>query len=98
MSVWEKNIKAVEKKDKELAEKVQKFYESADKESWNYIIEQARDHSEILGVCLDGKKVMLNSTYRPVDEAIKYAGKIQLTENSITFFSDLVMALLYQKS
>lgn len=89
MSVWEKNLKAVEKKDKELAEKVQKFYESQEKENWNYTIEAARDGSEILGVFSEERKVMLNSTYRPIEEAKKYAGKIQLTENSITLFFGL---------
>lgn len=86
MSVWEKNLEAVRKKDEELAEKVQKFYESADKGTRNYVLEQARDGSDILGIIADERKVMLNSTYRPKDEAVKYAGKIQYTENSIILF------------
>ena len=84
MSFWEKNLEAIKQHDNDLYGKLVKRTETLDRNHPDYVVEQARDGSAILGVMKDGRKVMLNSTYRPVDEAEKFVGKIQFTENSIT--------------
>lgn len=83
MSFWDKNLEVIKEKDNDMFNKIQE-HEDIEKNSRQFIIEQARDGSDILGISEDGHKVMLNSTYRPKDEAVKFAGKIELTENSIT--------------
>lgn len=84
MSFWDKNLKAIEKRDHDLFEKIENYSREEDKGTLQFVIEQARDNSDILGIIKDGRKTMLNSTYRPKDEAEKFAGKIQMTENSVT--------------
>lgn len=83
MSFWDKNLEAIKEKDCDMFNKIQE-HGSIEKNGQQFIIEQARDGSDILGITAEGRKVMLNSTYRPKDEAVKFAGKIELTENSIT--------------
>lgn len=83
MSFWDKNLEVIKEKDCDMFNKIQE-HENIEKNGGQFIIEQARDGSDILGISEDGHKVMLNSTYRPKDEAVKFAGKIELTENSIT--------------
>lgn len=84
MSFWEKNLEAIKEHDNDLYIKLEQRLAQIDRNHPDYVVEQARDGSNILGVIRDGRKVMLNSTYRPVDEAEKFVGKIQFTENSIT--------------
>ena len=83
MSFWDKNLEVIKEKDNDMFRKIQE-HENIEKNSPQFIIEQARDGSDILGILEEGRKIMLNSTYRPKDEAVKFAGKIELTENSIT--------------
>lgn len=83
MSFWDKNLEVIKEKDNDMFRKIQE-HENIEKNSPQFIIEQARDGSDILGILEEERKIMLNSTYRPKDEAVKFAGKIELTENSIT--------------
>lgn len=84
MSYWEQNMEVLQKRDVDFYHKVKECLEQEEYCYDDFIMEQARDGSDILGIMRDGKKVMLNSTYRPEEEAKKYVGKILLTENSIT--------------
>ena len=89
MSFWQKNMDALCVRDNDFYHKIMEEYEKREKESERFVVEQARDGSDILGIMIDGRKVMLNSTYRPEEEAKKYVGKILLTENSITILFGL---------
>lgn len=84
MMFWEKNLEAIKDRDRDLFEKIKSYCKQKKEAPYTCVIEQARDGSDVLGVVKEGRKVMLNSTYRPAEEAVKFAGKIQLTENSIT--------------
>lgn len=88
MSFWDKNIEVIKEKDNDMFRKIQER-ENIEQDGSQFIMEQARDGSDILGILEEGRKVMLNSTYRPKDEAVKFAGKIELTENSITVLMGL---------
>ena len=86
MSFLESNLTVLETEYPYLHNKITEFMQSPDYTEEGLVIEQARDASDIIGVIRDGRKIMLNSTYRPEEEAKKFAGKICLTENSITVF------------
>lgn len=86
MSFLESNLAALEAENPYLHNKITEFMQSPDYTKEGFVVEQARDASDIIGVIRDGRKIMLNSTYRPEEEAKKFAGKICLTENSITVF------------
>lgn len=86
MSFLESNLAVLETENPYLHNKITEFMQSPDYTKEGFVGEQARDASDIIGVIRDGKKIMLNSTYRPEEEAKKFAGKICLTENSITVF------------
>lgn len=86
MSFLESNLAVLETENLYLYNKITEFMHSPDYTEDGLVIEQARDASDIIGVIRDGRKIMLNSTYRPEEEAKKFAGKICLTENSITVF------------
>lgn len=86
MSHWKKNVAALKQTNEELYELILKAYNNGDYSDEGFCVETARDGSNILGIMDKERKVMLNSTYRPKEEAVKFAGKIQLTENSLTFF------------
>lgn len=86
MSFLESNLAVLETENPYLHNKITEFMQSPDYTKEGFVVEQARDASDIIGVIRDGKKIMLNSTYRPEEEAKKFAGKICLTENSITVF------------
>lgn len=92
MSFWEKNMEALHVRDDDFYKKIQKLYEERevriDCEN-TFVVEKAKDGTDILGIVRDGRKIMLNSTYRPKDEAEKFVGKIIWTENSITVFFGL---------
>jgi hypothetical protein len=85
MSFWKKNLEAIKQMDIQLFEGLEQARQAEPAPDWIWT-EAARDSTEILGVERDGKRVLLNSSYRPREEAVKFAGKIQLTENSITLF------------
>lgn len=89
MSYWQKNMDALLIRDEDFYHKITECKEQREDTEDSYIVEQARDGSNILGLIRDGKKIMLNSTYRPEEEANKYVGKIFLTENSITILFGL---------
>lgn len=84
MSFWDKNMEALKQRDKDLYLKLQPHIEQRRETEYEFVTEQARDGSDILGIVKENRKVMLNSTYRPEEEAVKFAGKIKLTDNSIT--------------
>ena len=84
MMYWDKNLQALRKKEEALYEKVVNKDNTNQDKKYELFMNQAKDGSDILGIIKDGKSVSLNSTYRPDEEAVKFAGKIQLTENSIT--------------
>lgn len=84
MSFWKKNLEAIKEYDNDLYVKLEERDSQIDRNHPDYVMEQARDGSAILGVMKDDRKIMLNSTYRPADEAEKFVGKIRFTENSIT--------------
>ncbi len=94
MSYWEKNVSLLCEKDEKLYQEILKYHENWVEEESGYGIEQARDGSDILVLCQDGKKVAFNSTYRPLEEAAKYVKKIQLTDNSILVFFGLGNGIL----
>lgn len=89
MSFWQKNMDALCIRDEDFYHKIMKECEKREKKPERFVVEQARDGSNILGIMADGRKIMLNSTYRPKEEAEKYVGKIFLTENSITILFGL---------
>lgn len=84
MSFWDKNIEALKQRDRDMYVNLQKHVGEANETEYEFVVEQARDGSDILGVVKDNRKVMLNSTYRPEEEGVKFAEKIKLTDNSIT--------------
>ena len=86
MSHWKENVAALKQTNEELYGLILKAYNNGDYSDEGFCVETARDGSNILGIMDKERKVMLNSTYRPKEEAVKFAGKIQLTENSLTFF------------
>lgn len=91
MSFWEKNMEALRRKDEDFYNKIlecQKTIVSSE-DGEEYFVTEAKDGTPILGMVRDGRRVMLNSTYRPKDEAEKYVGKIHWTENSVTVFFGL---------
>lgn len=84
MSFWDMNIEALRQRDADMYVNLQKHVEEREATEHQFVLEQARDGSNILGVVKDGRKIMMNSTYRPKEEAIKFSEKIKLTDNSIT--------------
>lgn len=86
MSHWEKNVAALKQTNEELYDMVLKAYEDGGYSFGDFFVETARDGLNILGMMVGERKLFLNSTYRPKEEAVKFAGKIQLTENSLTLF------------
>lgn len=84
MSFWKKNIEALKKRDEDMFVSIQEYRTQMSGDEIDIFVEQARDGSDILGIVQDERRVRLNSTYRPREEAVKFAGKIQLTDNSIT--------------
>lgn len=86
MDWLEKNLKCLENEEELDYNKLYDFAKSWETEETECFASEARDGSIILGVFREEKQVMLNSTYRPVQEAEKFAKKIQLTDNSVIAF------------
>lgn len=89
MSFYENNIEKLLIQNPILVQRMEEMNCENIAENSACVTEEARDGSFILGMVRNGKKVMLNSTYRPNEESKKYAEKICLTENSITVFMGL---------
>ena len=89
MLFWDKNLKAFEKKGVDLAVQLRDKEFVSELSGSEYIVEKAKDGSEILGIVKEGKKTLLNSTYFPKYEAEQFAKKITFTDNSITVFMGL---------
>lgn len=49
MSFWDKNLEVIKEKDNDMFNKIQE-HENIEKNSRQFIIEQARDGSDILGI------------------------------------------------
>lgn len=89
MSFWEKNLSALKIYDYDMYVLIENYMKERQSEQHILVTEQAKDGSDILGMMMGERTVWLNSTYRPKEEAVKFAGKIQLTENSITVLCGL---------
>lgn len=86
MPFLENNLTVLEAEHPYLYKKITDYMQSPDYTEDGFVVEQAKDETDIMGIVRDDKKIMLNSTYRPSEEAKKFAGKICLTENSVTVF------------
>ncbi|MDE6433362.1 MAG: DUF115 domain-containing protein [Lachnospiraceae bacterium] len=86
MDWLEKNLKCLENEEELDYHKLYDFAKSWKTEEAECFTAGAKDGSIILGVFREEKQIMLNSTYRPMQEAEKFAKKIQLTDNSIIAF------------
>lgn len=83
MSVFEKNMKALLEKDKELYELIcEHRYE---KDELIAELEQAKDGSNITKVMVDNKDYYLNSQYRPTEEAERFVKQYE-TVKDYSFF------------
>ena len=82
MPFLENNLTVLEAEHPYLYKKITDYMQSPDYTEDGFVVEQAKDETDIMGIVRDDKKIMLNSTYRPSEEAKKFAGKICLTENS----------------
>lgn len=89
MDWLEKNLQCIENESELDYYKLYEFVKDWKAEEERYFIDTAKDGSTILGVHGEEKKIMLNSTYKPVQEAEKFAKKVQLTDNSIIAFMGL---------
>ncbi len=74
MTIREKNIQAIEKKNSKLYQRLMEIEKTYVPQREVYI-EDARDGSKIISVMDGEKKVSLNSTYRPQGEAEKFVQK-----------------------
>lgn len=89
MTIREKNIQAIQKKNKKLYEKLLEIEKSYSPEL-EIVIEDARDGSKIVSVMDGEKKTALNSTYRPKGEAEKFVQKYNdLVNNAMLVFLGL---------
>ncbi len=84
-----KNIQCIENESELDYNKLCDFVRTWTVEDEGYFIDTARDGSTILGTHREEKNIMLNSTYKPVQEAEKFVKKIELTDNSIVAFMGL---------
>ena len=101
MTIREKNIEAIKKTNEKLYAKLMKIADDYRPEL-EVIVEDARDGSQIISVINDGKKVPLNSTYRPKAEAEKFVQKYnELVPASVLIFlgmgNGIVLKELLQK-
>ena len=74
MTIKEKNIQAIEKKNRKLYGRLVEI-DSTYTPEMEVIVEEARDGSAIISVMSGDKKLSMNSTYRPRSEAEKYVQK-----------------------
>ncbi|MCM1497394.1 MAG: DUF115 domain-containing protein [Clostridium sp.] len=86
MDWLEKNLTCLENEEELDYHKLYDFAKAWQEEENEYFTAEARDGSAILGMFREEKQIMLNSTYKPLQEAEKFAKKIQLTDNSIIAF------------
>ncbi|MCM1178984.1 MAG: DUF115 domain-containing protein [Clostridium sp.] len=86
MDWLEKNLKCLENEEELDYHKLYDFAKTWQEENTEYFTAEARDGSVILGAFREEKQILLNSTYKPLQEAEKFAKKIQLTDNSVIAF------------
>lgn len=89
MDCLEKNLQCIENESELDYNKLYDFLKTWTAEDEEYFIDTARDGSTILGMHREEKDIMLNSTYKPMQEAEKFVKKVQLTDNSIIAFMGL---------
>ncbi|MDE6760110.1 MAG: DUF115 domain-containing protein [Lachnospiraceae bacterium] len=89
MEWLEKNLHYMENESELDYNKLSDFVKTWVAEEEKYFIDTAKDGSVILGMHGEEKDIMLNSTYKPMQEAEKFAKKIQLTDNSVIAFMGL---------
>lgn len=86
MDWLEKNLQCIKDENELDYHKLYDFAKTWVVEDEKCFTDIAKDGSTILGVHGEEKDIMLNSTYKPVQEAEKFAKKVQLTDNSIIAF------------
>lgn len=86
MDWLEKNLQCIENESELDYYKLYEFVKDWKAEDERYFVDTAKDGSTILGMHGEEKDIMLNSTYRPAQEAEKFTKKVQLTDNSIIAF------------
>lgn len=86
MAWLERNLECLQGRDGLDYDKLCDYVNAWDSEDCGYFTDCSRDGNPILGIHTDEKDVMLNSTYKPVQEAEKFAKKVQMTRNSIIVF------------
>ncbi|MDO5154424.1 MAG: DUF115 domain-containing protein [Eubacteriales bacterium] len=90
MSIREKNLACIEKKNKNLYDAIIKYDEKAEKNNSVVSVQQSMDGSDILCVEEDGMLTPLNSIYDPVEEANYYVRKYEkLPSHAIMIFFGL---------
>lgn len=83
MSFWEKNLEVLKERDEELAKGIEPRGITGDDE---YFIEKAKNGSDVLVWLKEGRKIYLNSTYCPENEAEKFAKGIPITKHALLVF------------
>ncbi len=101
MTIREKNIEAIKRRNKKLYDGLMKIADDYVPEL-EVMVETAKDGSQIISVVNDGKKTPLNSTYRPKAEAEKFVQKYnELVPASVLIFlgmgNGIVLKELLQK-
>ncbi len=101
MTIREKNIEAIKRRNKKLYDGLMKIADDYVPEL-EVMVETAKDGSQIISVVNDGKKTPLNSTYRPKTEAEKFVQKYnELVPASVLIFlgmgNGIVLKELLQK-
>lgn len=97
MTIREKNIQAIEKKNKKLYQKLMEMEGNYSPET-EVLVEDARDGSKIISVLNEDKKIPLNSTYRPRGEAEKFVQKYNdLVQSAILIFLGLGNGIIIEE-
>lgn len=86
MKWLEKNLECLQNREGLDYDIVYDYIKTKDVEDTEYFVDVARDGNPILGVHRPDKNIMLNSTYKPLQEAEKFAKKIVLRDNAILAF------------
>lgn len=88
MSIYERNLQAIEKKDKTLYKAVLNYI--GDEDGMQLEVVSAKDGTDITKLTKDGKTWFLNSQYRPVQEAEKFAAQYdEIIDYSVMIFLGL---------
>ena len=84
MSYFKTNMKALEKERPELCKEIKKVIDKDEFSLEHIETAQARDGSDIISIVKDGKNYRLNSVYRPLQEAEKWADQYQFQNLNTT--------------